>query len=311
MRGYVGVTDNEWYAFLASRPDITLVNFWRPGGGKEFRALTEGDYFFFKTHRPHNQLVGGGYYSGFAAAPVSEAWRLFGEANGVASLEQMRKRIAKYRRSPVGPGEDPEIGCIFIHDVAFFPESAAIPAPPGFASNIVQGKTYDTTAPVVAQYFADVIRLMAAESVDIDPDEPWHDAGPVFGKPRLTPQRLAQHAFKEVLLTAYQGRCSITGSKIRPALQGAHIMPVAAGGRNRLGNGLLLRADVHAMFDDGYLGVDPSFRLRVSPRLRDEFGNGEQFYARAGEVVSLPERKADRPDKDFLEWHLEAVFKAS
>jgi hypothetical protein len=51
MRGYVGVTDNDWYTFLAGRPEITLVNFWRPGGGKEFRALAEGEYFFFKTHR--------------------------------------------------------------------------------------------------------------------------------------------------------------------------------------------------------------------------------------------------------------------
>jgi putative restriction endonuclease len=300
VRGYVGVTDNEWYRFLASRPEITLVNFWRPGSGKEFRALAEGEYFFFKTHKPHDQLVGGGYYSGFAAAPVSEAWHLFGEANGVASLEQMRARIAHYRRSPIGPGEDPEIGCIFIRDVAFFPESVAISAPPGFASNIVQGKTYDTAAPAVAQYFADVTRLLTAESVDVDFGETWHHEGEVFGKPRLTPQRLAQHAFKEVLLTAYHGRCSITGSKIRPALQGAHIRPVAAGGRNRLDNGLLLRADVHAMFDGGYLGVDPSFRLRVSPRLRNEFGNGEQFYAKEGEVITLPDRKGDRKSSQIL-----------
>jgi hypothetical protein len=43
MRGYVGVTDNEWYAFLASRPEITQVNFWRPGG-KEFRATPRSGY---------------------------------------------------------------------------------------------------------------------------------------------------------------------------------------------------------------------------------------------------------------------------
>jgi putative restriction endonuclease len=65
------------------------------------------------------------------------------------------------------------------------------------------------------------------------------------------------------------------------------------------------------MFDWGYLGVDPSYRLRVSPRLRDEFGNGEQFSAQAGQLITLPDRKGDRPHREFLEWHLDTVFKAS
>ena len=94
-------------------------------------------------------------------------------------------------------------------------------------------------------------------------------------------------------------------------LQAAHIRPVTAGGENRIDNGLLLRSDVHTMFDKGYLAVDPSYRLRVSPRLRDEFGNGEQFYAQVGHVIALPDRKVDRPHRDFLEWHNDVIFKAS
>ena len=65
------------------------------------------------------------------------------------------------------------------------------------------------------------------------------------------------------------------------------------------------------MFDRGYLGVDPRYRLVVSPRLRAEFGNGEQFYAKAGQVIELPVHRADRPHREFLEWHLDEVFKAS
>jgi hypothetical protein len=56
---------------------------------------------------------------------------------------------------------------------------------------------------------------------------------------------------------------------------------------------------------------DPGYRLRVSPRLREEFGNGEQFYAQAGQVIELPARRADRPHREFLEWHLDEVFRAS
>jgi HNH endonuclease len=148
---------------------------------------------------------------------------------------------------------------------------------------------------------------------EIDLGQPWHLSGPVFGEPRLAPRRLGQQSFKAVVLSAYHGECAITGTKIRPVLEAAHIRPVSPthGGENRLDNGLLLRSDVHTMFDRGYLAVDPAHRLLVSPRLRADFGNGEQFYSRAGSVIALPDRKPDRPGREFLEWHLGTVFKAS
>jgi putative restriction endonuclease len=133
----------------------------------------------------------------------------------------------------------------------------------------------------------------------------------VLGDPRLAPYRLGQGSFRAVVLGAYHRRCAITGTHIPPVLQAAHIQPVDKGGEHRLDNGLLLRSDVHTMFDRGYLGIDPGFRLLVSPRLRAEFSNGDQFYARAGQVIDLPARRGDRPARDFLEWHLYEVFKAS
>lgn len=65
------------------------------------------------------------------------------------------------------------------------------------------------------------------------------------------------------------------------------------------------------MFDQGYLGVNAAYKLVVSPRLREEVGNGDQFYARAGQVIELPGRRAGRPHREFLEWHLDEVFKAT
>jgi putative restriction endonuclease len=313
MQGYVGVTDNEWYQFLAARPQLSgaEVNFWRPGGGRGFHRITVGEPFFFKTHAPHNRVVGGGFFSGFAALRVSEAWRMFGEANGVASLEQMRARIAHYRRESVQPGDDPEIGCVFVRDVTFFPPGLAYDPPPDFAANVVQGKGYDMGTPAYRGYFADLMQLVLGRSIEIDLSRPWHDTGPVFGDPRLAPYRLAQGSFRAVVLDAYGGHCAITGTKIRPVLQAAHIRPVTDGGENRLDNGLLLRSDVHTMFDSGYLGLTPSYELLVSPRLRGEFGNGDQFYAKDGMVINLPARPADRPQREFLEWHRDMVFKAS
>ena len=48
-----------------------------------------------------------------------------------------------------------------------------------------------------------------------------------------------------------------------------------------------------------------------SPGLREEFGNGEQFYERARHPIALPSRRADRPSSEFLEWHLDTIFRAS
>jgi putative restriction endonuclease len=287
---------------------MTEVNFWQPSGAREFRVLAPGEPFFFKTHYPHNRLVGGGFFSDSARLKVSEAWELFGQANGVASIEQMRARIGRYRRVPIGGGEDPVIGCLFVRDVRFFPVETTEEPPPEFAPNIVQGKSYDLSDPSVAPYFADLLQLTLGAAVELDFSQPWHRPGPVLGDPRLAPYRLGQQSFKEVVLDAYHRQCAISGTHIPPVLQAAHIRPVAAGGEHRLDNGLLLRSDIHTLFDRGYLGVDSRHRLLVSPRLRTDFSNGDQLYAKAGQVIDLPERRADRPSQEFLEWHLDEIF---
>ena len=217
-----------------------------------------GELFFFKTHYPHNRLVGGGLFSDSARLRVSEAWEFFGEASGVASVKEMRARIDRYRRIPIGIGEDPVIGCLFVRDVRFFPGNRAADPPVQFARNIVQGKSYDLADPSVAPYFADLLQLLLGASVELDFSQPWHRPGPVLGDPRLAPYRLGQQSFKAVVLDAYHRRCAISGTHIPPVLQAAHIRPVKNGGEHRLDDGLLPRSDIHILFDRGYLGVDPA-----------------------------------------------------
>ncbi len=55
--------------------------------------------------------------------------------------------------------------------------------------------------------------------------------------------------------------------------------------------------------------MDRDYRLQVSRRLRAEFGNGEEFFAREGERVTLPIGRGDRPDLDALQWHRENVYR--
>ena len=101
IRLVVAVTDSEWFEFLRARPSLPEVNFWAPSA-TNFRALKEGELFLFKLHAPRNFIVGGGVFFRADTLPCSLAWEAFGEANGAASLVQMRARVARYRRAGQG-----------------------------------------------------------------------------------------------------------------------------------------------------------------------------------------------------------------
>lgn len=139
--------------------------------------------------------------------------------------------------------------------------------------------------------WAVALQLQLGGPASLDLARPWQPPGPVLGDPRLALYRLASRLSRPWPPPPTGGGARSPAPNIAPVLQTAHVRPVAAGGDHRLDNGLLLRSDVHIMFDQGYLGVDPGYRLLVRPRLRQESGNGDQFYARAGTVIDLPEHR--------------------
>jgi putative restriction endonuclease len=106
----VAVTDAEWYRYLRTRSDLAEINFWAPSG-TNFRALSPGELFLFKLHAPLNFIVGGGVFAHASTMPCSLAWETFGEANGAATLSEMRARIRRYRRADPDPREEFQIGC--------------------------------------------------------------------------------------------------------------------------------------------------------------------------------------------------------
>ena len=144
MNFFVAVTDYDWFQLHASKSSVVEVNFWRPSPEASFKALKPGEMLLFKLHSPHNFIVGGGFFTRFVHLPISLSWEAFGEGNGVRSLSEMRERIAKYRRVPIAPMENPKIGCILLAEPFFFEEAEWIPVPSDFSLNIVQGKGYDS-----------------------------------------------------------------------------------------------------------------------------------------------------------------------
>jgi putative restriction endonuclease len=309
MKIWVGVTDSDWFDELARlQPDE--VNFWQPSGSRSFRVLQPGEPFLFKLHSPNNYIVGGGFFVRYSPLPVSLAWDAFQSKNGVGSLSALLARVRKYRRND--DALDPVVGCNVLTEPFFFGREEWIPVPEGWARNIVQGKSYDSSEPEGRGLWDAVEGVLASrrmiEHIVADAALPESQR---FGATYLTRGRLGQGAFRVLVTDAYQRRCAVTGEKTLPVLEAAHIRPYAEDGPHRISNGLLLRSDLHKLFDLGYITVTPELRLEVSARLREEWHNGREYYAHHGKpLVVEPTELAWRPGREFLAWHNEYRFKA-
>jgi putative restriction endonuclease len=110
-----------------------------------------------------------------------------------------------------------------------------------------------------------------------------------FGKPQIVHPRLGQGLFRIFLTEQYGRRCAVSGERTLPVLDATHIKPYTIVQKHELSNGLLMRSDLHRLFDEGYLSVDPaSRRIAVSKRIKEEFDNGRDYYKLEGQqYISL------------------------
>jgi putative restriction endonuclease len=305
MKLYIGVTDNDWYRYLSRLPNVDEVNFWQPGGSHLFKALRPGELFLFKLHSPQNFIAGGGFFTHASILPLSLAWEAFGEKNGAAFFTEMRSKILHYRGSTTDSREDFDIGCILLQNPFFLPERDWIPIPPDFHRNIVQGKTYDIGS-AMGKDLWDAVRLQL-RSQPVLRDQVGE--GEVMWNSALVRQRLGQGAFRILVTDTYDRHCAVTGEKALPALEAAHIQPVTQEGKHRIDNGLLLRSDIHRLFDSGYVTITPDYKFRASHKLKDDFDNGEEYLRLQGSNIWLPRDSDSRPKREFLEWHSDQRFK--
>ncbi|MNU87088.1 hypothetical protein D3C71_768660 [compost metagenome] len=114
-------------------------------------------------------------------------------------------------------------------------------------------------------------------------------------------RRRGQPAFRKALLEAYGGRCAMTGCNAVDALEAAHIVPYQNSSSNAISNGLLLRADVHTLFDLHLIGINPdSLDITVSPPLR------RSSYRRIhGTRLADTRTQEEGANRSFIAWHRE------
>lgn len=305
FRFNVAVTDWDWFSFLRRQTEIDEVNFWQPsptGSSSE-----PGTPWLFKLHAPRNVIVGGGYFAYYTRMPLAVAWEAFGIKNGVRSLREMQERVARYRKIEFRSAID--VGCAVLSAPFFFEEDDWLPAPEDWKPNIVKGRYYHLRDPIGARLWESIQARLArpyiAHAASLLPGI----GATVQGNLILTCPRLGQGAFRLMVTDAYGRQCAVTGERTLPALDAAHIRPFAEVRQHDVRNGLLLRSDIHNLFDLGYVTVTPEFRFEVSRSIRDEFENGREYYALHGKPITLPRHTEQQPDGSALEWHAKHVFR--
>lgn len=114
-------------------------------------------------------------------------------------------------------------------------------------------------------------------------------------------QRQGQPRFRRELLQAYGGKCAITSCNLEDVLEAAHIIPFKGDATNSVQNGLLLRADIHTLFDRGLIAIDTSdWKILVDNTLEQT-----EYGTLKGQRINLPEQNKNRPNVKALDSHRE------
>ncbi len=288
---YIGLTDYDWYQYHKNNASKE-VNFWRPGN-TAFRALQENDLFLFKLKKNHgSMIVGGGFFVKYINIPISLAWDAFKEQNGAMTQSAFLDRIRRLRERNSLEVNNPNLGCIILTDTFWFDIEKGIEPPADWKNNIVTGAKYDSSFGEGKRVFDELQLMLAAGDNRYSITETKH--------------RLGQGSFRVLVTEAYNERCAISGEKTLPVLEAAHIRDFACNGPNEISNGILLRSDIHTLYDRGYLTITPKLIVEVSHRLHEDFGNGKIYYQYHGKPLQItPLEKNMRPAVEYLEWHNE------
>lgn len=131
-------------------------------------------------------------------------------------------------------------------------------------------------------------------------------------KLREVKTRINQDVFRDIVLANYDSKCAITGIDIAPLLKASHIIPWSKNEKERLNpeNGICLSALYDCAYDKGYIGINKKFEIVLSTELKKK--SKQDYYSKhfaelAGSRIQMPKKYF--PKKEFLDYHLDTVFK--
>jgi putative restriction endonuclease len=303
LAAYLGITDNNWFDNLRRNQVADEVNFWIPSAPVR-KHVEPGSLWLLKLHSPLNFIAGVGVFMHYSVLPLQMAWDAFGVHNGVPTLDALRNAI-KQHRQPGADSWNTDVGCAVLDQLVYLPRQLWIPC---YTGSVVSGKHMDSDddQAVVRQ----VLR-----NLELTPSTPQVHALPFYND-NYTPQyalrevRQGQGTFRVEVTDAYHRQCAVSREHSLPVLEAAHIIEWSDTHTNDVTNGILLRADIHKLFDAGYVTIDPDgYRFVVSKRLKEDYDNGKEYYQLHGSRILLPEDPNAWPGRDVLAERNSEVFR--
>ena len=252
MNAFIGLTNWDWFQFLSAQRDLDEVNFWRPSDTRR-TSLASGTPFLFKLHQDRGgAIVGFGIFAAFTAKEAWIAWEAFGRKNGADSFQRfcgMLSRIRARHGHSSDTNGNYHIGCLMISQPTFFERDNWVSPPSDWpVTGLMGGKSIDISRGEGGRVWNDCLaRLRGFPLSSPGVAAVGVPEGPRYGEPVLTRPRLGQGAFKLLVTDAYDGACAVTQEHSLPVLEAAHIRPYAEEGPHEVGNGLLLRTDIHKL----------------------------------------------------------------
>ena len=111
---------------------------------------------------------------------------------------------------------------------------------------------------------------------------------------RSVVQRRGQSRFRSQLLQAYNGKCAISQSDCAHVLEAAHIIPYLGEQTNHVKNGIILRSDLHTLFDLNLLTINEDYTVKVSDVISGD------YLKFNGIKLNLPDNQEDWPSQKAL-----------
>lgn len=287
----IAPTDNGWFTHLRREKIVNDINFWTPTPWNV--KMSEGDRLYFMLKSPIRKIGGGGYFKSYQNMTVEQAWDKYGIKNGFvtkkAFVDSLTTHRSKNTKNKDRLNEESLIGCIVLEHVVFLDDDKFIELESEsqivFKKQIVTTKQYDNDDDdLLDKIFKDEQTRTNEDFSLVDSDVEKEKASAIVTK------RFGQGKFKADISEIYQNKCCVTGEETPELLEAAHIQSYKNNSSNHKKNGLLLRIDIHKLFDKGLIYIDEEYIIHISP-----FVKSDNYRLLEGQKISLPNNVNDYP----------------
>lgn len=297
----ISPTDYDWFDFLRDADLNSGINFWTPTPWN-IKKMKKGDRLYFMLKAPRRKIGGYGEFSAYKNLSAAQAWDEFGYRNGRPSQDVFFNSIKKYvTKNTIQSGTifdttapAHEIGCVILDNCEFWPDE--------HFQVISDTKSSDDKDAIVC-FEPQIVRIKYYNDV-VDPFRETSKVNQGFRmisgqrerKQVFAALRDGQSRFKVKILKIYSNQCCVTGEKIPELMEAAHIQPYVNDCSNHAQNGLLLRVDIHRLYDNNLIFIDRDYRIHVSGFVKNP--NYRQYDGRR---ITLPNVTNGYPSVDALE----------